>query len=345
MNLDQVDVVDVPTLIEKQSDVATDTLFHIQHARFQQLGGRVWDKCFSGITLPTYRTILDLEAEIRHFELEIPAALRYQTTQEERARPYLSFQNKIMSLELGAARFMLLAPFLFVHPVSNEELVCMKPDDRKLAEFHRHAKAVCLLFAKRQLALLQMFQAAAKDSFLTWPSLAVTAHMAAMMLVVAIIVQPDHPENDELDEWIVIAEDLFKVLKPYNALAPHALQYMEAIRRRSVVVRCVSRPPGPPQYGDCRGPSPEVTMNVMQRMERAIKILAQPVSSMADRLGYDTVLDPLWATLRPGVYASRFPGIESLGRSVDPQDLENFLDGCASVQSCMPPVLDECTRT
>lgn len=56
-----------------------------------RLSGHMWDQCFS-VTLPTYRVVMDLEEQLRKFELELPASLRYQTTQMAVARPYLSFQ-------------------------------------------------------------------------------------------------------------------------------------------------------------------------------------------------------------------------------------------------------------
>jgi hypothetical protein len=35
---------------------------------------------------------MDLEEQLRKFELELPSSFRYQTTQMAVARPYLSFQ-------------------------------------------------------------------------------------------------------------------------------------------------------------------------------------------------------------------------------------------------------------
>jgi hypothetical protein len=49
------------------------------------------DQCF-GIALPTYREVLDLEEQLRKFELELPYSFRHQTTQMATARPYLTYQ-------------------------------------------------------------------------------------------------------------------------------------------------------------------------------------------------------------------------------------------------------------
>jgi hypothetical protein len=51
----------------------------------------MWDQCFS-IALPTYREVLDLEEQLRKFELELPFSFRHQTTQMATARPYLTYQ-------------------------------------------------------------------------------------------------------------------------------------------------------------------------------------------------------------------------------------------------------------
>ena len=56
-------------------------------------------------------------------------------------------QNKMLTLELGCMRTYMLAPFLFVHPVSPSSLVHQSEEERKLAEFHKHAKTVCVMFA------------------------------------------------------------------------------------------------------------------------------------------------------------------------------------------------------
>jgi len=153
------------------------------------------------------------------------------------------------------------------------------------------------------------------------------------MLVVAIILQPDHPENDELNEWAIFAQDLLKVFRPHNGLAVQALQHMSDVRRRSDFVRCISRDPTIGQT--CAYASGDVTMSVMQRMERAVKILAQPASSLADRLGHDALADNVWDTQRFTAYAARFPGVESLSKPVG--DLENFFDNCTSIHS-QPPL-------
>jgi hypothetical protein len=108
MNLDQTDVIGIPNLTGKPVEEPTDTcgyrltpimllpnprwiVFHLYSSQYYRLSGQIWDQCFC-ITLPTYRVVMDAEDQLRKFELDLPASLRYQTTQVAVARPYLSLQ-------------------------------------------------------------------------------------------------------------------------------------------------------------------------------------------------------------------------------------------------------------
>lgn len=55
----------------------------------------MWDQCFS-TALPTYRQVLDLEEELRKFEPNLPYSFRHQTTQMATARPYLTYQVRVL---------------------------------------------------------------------------------------------------------------------------------------------------------------------------------------------------------------------------------------------------------
>jgi hypothetical protein len=111
MNLDQTDVINIPDLIGKPVEEPTDSckyrhalicsflisvVYHLYHCQFQRLAGRIWDQCFC-VTQPTYRVVIDLEDQLRKFELDLPSSLRYQTTQMAVARPYLALQVCITS--------------------------------------------------------------------------------------------------------------------------------------------------------------------------------------------------------------------------------------------------------
>jgi hypothetical protein len=108
MNLDQADVIGTPDLTGKPVEEPTDSceyrpihmmlfpnkccvVFHLYQSQLQRLTGRIWDQCFC-VTLPTYRVVVDVEDQLRKFELDLPASLRYQTTQMAVARPYLAVQ-------------------------------------------------------------------------------------------------------------------------------------------------------------------------------------------------------------------------------------------------------------
>ena len=192
------------------------------------------------------------------------------------------------------------------------------------------------------LALLNMFNEQAEPSHLIYPSLSVMAYTAAIVLVIAIVIEPSNPENDELDEWITLAEDLLKLFQIQNVLAKRALPLIHVIRRRSLMTRCLSSPPRYPvidEHYQCSMGRPAPVLTSSQRMERSTRVLAHPSPSVADLLGPRLGNDSTWAGLRPGVYASHMPGVESLSGSVDPQQLDDFFDSCTAMQSRSPPVL------
>ncbi|THH20158.1 hypothetical protein EW146_g1162 [Bondarzewia mesenterica] len=115
LNIDEATVEDVTELVSKPLEEPTDSrtspyhspdiykLSHVSNvllacevyiilqSRWARLLGHMWDDCFA-ITLPTYRVVLDYESQIRKFELDLPAAFRYQSPQVAQARPYLHFQ-------------------------------------------------------------------------------------------------------------------------------------------------------------------------------------------------------------------------------------------------------------
>lgn len=192
------------------------------------------------------------------------------------------------------------------------------------------------------LALLNMFYEQADSAQLIYPIVSVMAYTAAIVLVIAIVIEPSSCENDELDEWIIFAEDLLKLVKSRNILAKRALPLLHVIRRRSLMTRCISRPPRFSMFDEnceCTLGKESTVFTPSQRMERATRVLAHPTPSVADLLGPSLVNDPLWAGLRPGVFASHMPGIESLDGSTDPQQLDDFFDSCTAMQSRSPPVL------
>ncbi|KAI0248675.1 fungal-specific transcription factor domain-containing protein [Lactifluus subvellereus] len=336
MNLDQTDVIDTPNLTGKPVEEPTDSLYHLYHCQFQRLTGRIWDQCFC-VTLPTYRVVMDMEDQVRKFELDLPTSLRYQTTQMAVARPYLALQYRMMVLEINHHRMQLLRPFLFIHPTKEKDFEGLSVEDKKLSVFHKYARSICVTFCKRQLALLQLLQSSVEPGHLTWTGITLLAFKPALTLAIAIIMDAQNSENEELEEWIAMAQGILEVLKPNNALASKALEQIYVIRVRTLFVLGVIT-------GRCHASDPAVhatsgvasPMGLLQRLDRATRILSQPQPCLVDHLGREEAMDPFWATLHPGVFAGHFPGIESLSGPVNPQNLEQFLDSCLSMHSRLP---------
>jgi len=336
LNLDEADVIDIPELTGKPMDEPTEYLFHLYSCQLKKFSGDMWDQCFS-ITLPTYRVVIDLEERLRKFELGLPAPLRYQTTQMAVARPYLSFQYNSITLEIAYHRMQLLRPFLFVHPTKEKQFEDLCVQDKKLSNFHKHARSICVTFCKRQLASLQLLQSSSKPGHLTWSGFTLLAFKAALTIAIAIIMDAQNPENEELEEWIAMAQGILMAIRPRNALAQRALDHLHVIRRRTLFVvsliigRC---PAGDPVIHSTTGLA--TAMGLPQRMDRTTRTLSQPQPCLTDLLGREEASDPFWSTLHPGVFAGHFPGIESLLGPVSPETLEQFLDSCLSMHSRLP---------
>ncbi|KAI0068879.1 hypothetical protein BV25DRAFT_1986436 [Artomyces pyxidatus] len=338
MNLDQVDVLDLPELVGKPLEEPTDSLFLLLQSRLQQICGQIWDQCFS-VNVPAYRVVIDFEEQLRKFERELPATFIYQSTQTTIARPYLSFQNQLMIIEICNTRVQLLRPFLFIHPTKDSDMNELSERDRKVCHFHKYAKAICLAFCKRQLALMCLYSTQSLSRGQNaWAGLALVVFKPALMLGIAILMDTRNPENEELEEWISLAQGVLISMKPQNALAGKALQHLDVVRKRTQFVlgvtgHCHVEYDEAGEQIPCKGPMP---MEPQRRIERATRILSQPQPSLVDLLGHEVVADPLWSVQRAGVFAGHFPGIESLSGPVSSADLENFLDSCLSMQSRLP---------
>ena len=158
-----------------------------------------------------------------------------------------------------------------------------------------------------------------------------------MSIAIAIIMDAQSPENEELEEWIAMAQGILVVLKPQNGLAEKALDHLQVIRKRTLFVlgvitgRCVA---SDPIIHATTGEAPP--MSLPQRVDRMARTLAQSQPDLVDLLGHEEAMDPFWSTLRPGVFAGHFPGIESLVGPVNSQNLEQFLDSCLSMHSRLP---------
>src|SRR5258707_8197198 len=146
-----------------------------------------------------------------------------------------------------------------------------------------------------------------------------------------------NPENEELEEWIAMAQGILEVVKPQNALAQKALDHFHVIRKRTLFVlgvitgRCVA---SDPVIHATTGIAPSMLLS--QRLDRMTRTLSQSQPGLVDLLGHEEAMDPFWSTLHPAVFAGHFRGIESLVGPVHLQNLEQFLDSCLSMHSRLP---------
>jgi len=240
-------------------------------------------------------------------------------------------------LEIIHHRMQLLRPFLFIHPTKAKDFEGLSAQDKKLSKFHKHARSICVMFSKRQLASLQLLQTAADPGHMTWSGITLLAFNSALTLAIAIIMDAHHRENEELEEWIAMAQGILEALKPHNALAPKALNHLQVIRQRTLFVlgvitgRCVT---SNPIAHATHGVAP--SMCLPQRIDRTTRTLSQPQPSLVELLGREEAMDPFWSTMNPGIFAGHFPGVESLVGPVSSQNLEQFLDSCLSMHSQLP---------
>lgn len=155
-----------------------------------------------------------------------------------------------------------------------------------------------------------------------------------MSIAIAIIMDAQNPENEELEEWIAMAQGILVAVKPRNALAQKALDHFQVIRKRTQFVLGVIT--GRCAASDHRTSDVAPSMSLPQRLDRMTRTLSQSQPCLVDLLGREEAMDPFWSTLHSGVFAGHFPGIESLVGPVSPQNLEQFLDSCLSMHSRLP---------
>jgi hypothetical protein len=159
-------------------------------------------------------------------------------------------------------------------------------------------------------------------------------------IAIAIIMDAQNPDNEELEEWIAMAQGMLEVLKPRNALAQKALDHLQVIRKRTLFVLCVITGrcvTSDPVIHATTGHGKAPPMSLPQRLDRMTRTLSQQSQpGLVDLLGHEEAMGQFWSTLRPGAFAGHFPGIESLVGPVNPQNLEQFLDSCLSMHSRLP---------
>ncbi|KAF8897269.1 fungal-specific transcription factor domain-containing protein [Infundibulicybe gibba] len=307
-NLSQIDIQEGPMCTYPSTHV-TEQTFHILQIHWAKLMRRMWERCFAS-QIPSYKSILDFEEEIRKFERDLPTSFRSQTTQTAVNMPYLLFQNRITTLQIYHARAILLRPILLIKNSPTGET--------GLSNFHQSARSVCIAFSKRLLAWQLVVQNQADRSQLRWSDFVIRIFDAAVIFSVAIITDPQDSQNDELFEWILIAHYLLKDLTICSPLATSAIRILENIQRH-------------PQITNISASNVTPTAIIPDRyLERATFTLAQSQPSIVDLLGDQAYVDPLWDNEQLAVFTRRYPSAEVLCSGADPQAVLLFLDGCGS---------------
>ncbi|KAG5646465.1 hypothetical protein DXG03_003515 [Asterophora parasitica] len=139
-----------------------------------------------------------------------------------------------------------------------------------------------------------------------------------MTFAVAIIGDPTSNENEDLEEWISMAQNLLRDIGPSSRLAMKAVEHLDAVRRRtrSVMHR---------GYDPSSGPAPIIPID--HYLPKATQTMAQPQPSMSDVFDVQST-EPIWQEVASS-YPGRFPGIEVVSSEDDFASFERFLDYCA----------------
>lgn len=132
------------------------------------------------------------------------------------------------------------------------------------------------------------------------------------MLGVAILMDPQNEDNDELEEWIALALYLLRDMESHNALSPTATRYITDVRKR---VQETSHSVNSSSRDD-----------TIQYIQKATHTLAQPQHSVD--LESHGALEHGWASEKVVGFGEGFPSIEVLGGSLHSQTMTDFLDGC-----------------
>jgi hypothetical protein len=133
------------------------------------------------------------------------------------------------------------------------------------------------------------------------------------MLALVLVMDPNNNQNEELDEWIGLAEHLVKDLSTYNIVATKGVEAFAAIRRRTRLTLSRSTDPA---------------LIAVQYNDRATQILVQPQPSLSDfELGAKSVDDSVWIETEVEYISDCFPSIESVCVLEDPgTTLGEFFD-------------------
>jgi hypothetical protein len=147
-------------------------------------------------------------------------------------------------------------------------------------------------------------------------------NMIAVMLAVAVLVDPHNSQNEELEEWIALAVAVLRELGQINPVALNAVAGLHVTQQRvQLVVQTSGR-------GEAHPASNVPVIGIDHRLDRATHTLAQPQHAIVDSIGETDLDDPLVVQHRIPEFSGNFPGIEFLCSSNGPHTLESFLDTC-----------------
>ncbi|KAF8076109.1 fungal-specific transcription factor domain-containing protein [Lyophyllum atratum] len=308
-DIDQADVQGLEATQSRPSSQPTQTSFQILQIHWARLIGKIWDTCFAAHR-PAYRSLVSLESQIQKFELDLPPSFRPQTLVGTMERPYILFQNRMMTLQIYHARAVLLRPFLLLPAEASIGL------NEDVANFQAQARYLSIMFSKRLLAWQLIIQNQVDRGQLSWSDIVAWIFDAALILAVAIIGDPTSTQYEELEEWIATAQSLLRDIGTSNVLALRGVKSLDVVRRRT-------RGAMQPAFDFSSTPTPVISIE--QYLQKATHTIAQPQPSMSDLLDVQCFAEPFWQE-GVAVYPGHFPGIEVLCDNADCGSIERFLD-------------------
>ncbi|QRV73145.1 striatin-interacting protein 1 [Ceratobasidium sp. AG-Ba] len=334
LNADQAELIEERELISHPINQPTEHTFQLLQINWARVVGDIFDHCFS-ILMPTYRTILHMEHEIRIFEHSLPIAFR-PGSGETGARPYILFQNQTLMLQVHHAKILLLRPFVFKRDVPPYE-----PENQQHQElFDQYACDVCIQVCKRLLAFQQVMHSQSPRHQLRWFLCVNSAFDAALTLASVLVLQPNHPLAEDIDYWVRAGQRLLRSMSSFHHVASESVKALHIVRNRSLSAR------GLPLAEEDGFNAPPVPMNVSSQhyspqhphhlfdpllsaeMDRAHRTLAQSPVLVADSLGPPEMNNAIWDTLVAQVFETGVlpSSVEMLSGEFDPEDLfERFL--------------------
>lgn len=136
----------------------------------------------------------------------------------------------------------------------------------------------------------------------------------------AILLEPQAPLNQELDEWITVSYRLLRNMGTSNPLAVNATLCLDRVRIRTGIIL----------QPDCNASSPlSHILDVHSFLDRIVPLLNDSPLCLADTIEFGH-LDQSLMSHNAQMYSIPFPTMETLSQNVDPQSLDVFIDALCS---------------